>query len=106
MEEHSRIEYERVREEIAKTICDCHRGSMGWDSGSETLREFWRFVATSILSLDGIEIRADDCSLPENTYTSEAIDEEITESDIIKGGGWDKGMNAMLKAGFVKVISK
>ena len=61
-------------------------------------------MARQILSL--VEIKSDDQSTPENIYTTEEIDEEITESDIVKSDGWEHGVKAMCAAGFIRVIPK
>ena len=75
-------EYERKREEIAELIYE--PGSV-YD------------IADQILAIDGIEIRADDQSLPNNPH-SPMVDRKF--------GTFGEGQDSMLKAGFIKVIPK
>ena len=67
-------EYERIREEIAKLLCS----EDGWDweqineeyrhLGDSIARSTYRGIAAQILSLDGIEIRADSQDLNESSH--------------------------------------
>ena len=85
-------EYERVREQIAESIC-----VLIFDKKRPSLIPMWEQMlkgADQILSLNGIEIRADDQNLP-----------EIIASDISprRVRLWQQDM---LKAGFIKVAPK
>ena len=77
------MEYERIRDEIATIAKHWH----------EDTTDSYVCLAEQILSLDGIEIKADDQSLPGLLGYVSTASGMITQQD-------------MLKAGFVKVIKK
>ena len=96
-------EYERRREEIAKLLCS----EDGWDweqineeyrhLGDSIARSTYRGIAAQILSLNGIEIRADDQSLPKGlTARLNLPDKEH----------YIYGEEALSQAGFIKVAPK
>ena len=90
-------EYERKREEIAKMIWYWNHTVISWEMAWDWGKDAHRERADQILSLDGIEIRADDQSLPDNL----AWHKEDREFE-----AYCAGHNDMLGVGFVKVIPK
>ena len=104
-------EYERIRKEIGKTlIFPCNESDWKacnnpkkWEEGYCMEKDCRDCITGQILSLDGIEIRATDQSLPENPHTKNLNP---------KGQGRDRtsiygqAQETMLKAGFIKVEPK
>jgi hypothetical protein len=85
-------EYERKLKEVAEILAPDV-----WGECSEMAKETCRLLAWEILFLEGIEIRTDDQSLPDNEYWHKE-DREFE--------AYCAGRNDMLGAGFVKVIPK
>jgi len=89
---------ERVREKIADRLYQQYRGDVVpykplKDADNDWQREF-NVRAAEIMRIDGIEVRADDQSLPENDWWHKY--ETLFEA-------YCAGRNDMLKAGFKKV---
>ena len=45
-----------MKDKIAIGICEDYRGTGAWDSSTDTMKDFWRFIASQILTLIGEEI--------------------------------------------------
>lgn len=83
-------EYERAQQRVARKLME-----QGFFQQSNYVKRNHMEMADQILSLDGIEIRADDESLPS---VRNAVNKSYNDYML--------GQEDMLKAGFVKVISK
>jgi len=113
-------EYERVREQMARWlhsyVIQIRQESASWleklpfEDLSPDIQERWLKKADGILSLDGIEIKSDDQSLPENPYYFDANAPfaymENTDEDYAKLHTYTEAQQDMLKAGFVRIAPK
>jgi hypothetical protein len=92
-------EYERIREQIAQII----KSAVGRTNPDESYFKpiSIREAANQILSLDGIEIKSDDQSLPESPYSPPLDTTQIIWDEIVVASQQD-----MRKADFIKVIPK
>ena len=109
-------EYERVRERVAKLLCDKqnpimwkpemgNRDASFWDEEASTVyKNIYRRVADQILSLEGICIKADVQSLPPIPKQYRPC-EYITD---VYSDGWRNGYKWLKDKtkSFVKVIKK
>ena len=95
-------EQERIREKITRIVCWHKPNWIPYEQFTKEDRDFGLPKADQILSLDGIEIRAEKQDLPEpSNAIAPNYFEEVLEKKICRNAQQD-----MLKAGFVKVIPK
>ena len=87
------MEEERLKEEIAKTLCQIE--NQCWAEIMERTRVSYLKDADRILAIKGIRIESDDQGLPD-------IPDRYADYQI----GYETAQQDMLKAGFVKCLPK
>jgi hypothetical protein len=95
---------EQIREKIAEKLYriagytedfETTFPNKAWHNLNTETKERWYVKADQILAIDGLEIKSDDQSLPENPYLDEP-----------NGYVYEEGQQTMLKAGFIKCLPK
>ena len=107
--ENTMTEYKRVREEVAKWVFLPLCGvpdeiDIEWDFCGENMQQNCRYIAGQILSLNGIEIKSDDQSLPETPQFPNCQLANVCCIPLISK--YQLAQQDMLKAGFIKVAPK
>jgi len=99
-------EYERVKEKMTLLSKQCYSQELS-ACPKHPIFQVQKFI-NLILAIDGICIKADDPSLPEDPYTYRSKHSPTPNENLENGCsiGFSRAVDDMLKAGFVKCLPK